>query len=98
MRRYSILLLVLMLAVSSGYGQAYAPEKGNPLMMVKPVPRLAAYTFNLKDVKLTGGPFLQAMEADKKYLLSIEPARLLHRFHKNAKLPMQGNVYGGWEH
>ena len=98
MSRYSIVLLVLMLAVSSSYGQAYAPEKGNPLMKVKPVPRLAAYTFNLKDVKLTGGPFLQAMEADKKYLLSIEPARLLHRFHKNAKLPMQGNVYGGWEH
>ena len=66
-------------------------------MKVKPVSTLKAYTFGLQDVKLTGGPFLKAMEADKKYLLSIEPGRLLHRFHKHAGLPMQGDVYGGWE-
>ncbi|HSB92586.1 MAG TPA: beta-L-arabinofuranosidase domain-containing protein [Flavitalea sp.] len=92
---YSICLLVISIA---GYGQAYAPEKGNGSMKVKPVPTLQAYAFNLHDVKLTGGPFLRAMEADKKYLLSIEPGRLLHRFHKHAGLPMQGAVYGGWEH
>ena len=98
MKHCYILTLAFVICLSASFGQAYAPERANALVKVKPVPELQAFTFNLADVKLTGGPFLRAMEADKKYLLSIEPGRLLHRFHKNAKLPMQGAVYGGWEH
>src|SRR4051812_13018393 len=98
MHRSYILALIFIATIVVTHGQSYAPEKDNSFMKVKPVPQLKAYTFSLRDVKLTGGPFLKAMEADKKYLLSIEPNRLLHRFHKNAHLPMQGNVYGGWEH
>src|SRR6478609_899179 len=97
--KHSNIFFVCVLIISiSSYGQSYAPEKQNSFMKIKPVPGLKAYTFSLSDVKLTGGPFLKAMEADKKYLLTIEPNRLLHRFHKNAGLPMQGAVYGGWEH
>ncbi len=32
-----------------------------------------------------------------KYLLSLEPNRLLHNFYLNAGLPVKGEIYGGWE-
>ena len=34
---------------------------------------------------------------DSAYLLLIKPDRLLHRFYKNAGLPVKDSVYGGWE-
>jgi DUF1680 family protein len=58
---------------------------------------LKATAFNLGDVKITDGLFKKAMDNDAAYLLSIEPSRLLHRFYKNAGLPTNGDVYGGWE-
>ena len=67
MKHLNIFLVCLLIISIPGYGQAYAPEKGNTMMKVKPVPTLNAYTFNLQDVRLTDGPFLRAMEADKKY-------------------------------
>ncbi|MFZ5999428.1 MAG: beta-L-arabinofuranosidase domain-containing protein, partial [Bacteroidota bacterium] len=42
-------------------------------------------------------PFKNAMNKDADYILSLEPDRLLHRFHANAGLPTKGEVYGGWE-
>lgn len=56
-----------------------------------------ATTFNLNDVRILNGLFKNAMEKDIAYLLSIDPKRLLHRFYKNAGLPTQGEIYGGWE-
>ena len=73
-------------------------EKNNPLIKVKPVATIKAYSFNLADVKLlAGSPFRNAMSRDSAYLLEISPDRLLHRFHKNAGLPVKDSVYGGWE-
>ncbi|HNW59657.1 MAG TPA: glycoside hydrolase family 127 protein [bacterium] len=56
-----------------------------------------AFAFDLSDVRITAGPFRHAMEMDAAYLLSLDPRRLLHRFHAHAGLPVQGEVYGGWE-
>lgn len=73
-------------------------EKNNPLVKIKPVAAIKAYSFNLSDVKLLdGSPFKNAMDKDVAYLLEISPDRLLHRFHKNAGLPVKDSVYGGWE-
>lgn len=78
--------------------QSFVPEKGNDKIKIKPVVALQAYSFDLKDVKLLdGSPFKDAMSRDAAYLLTIEPDRLLHRFHQNAGLPPKGAVYGGWE-
>ena len=54
--------------------------------------------FPLADVKLLGGPWLDAMEADAKYLLTVDPDRLLHSFRENAGLKAKAPIYEGWEH
>jgi DUF1680 family protein len=79
-------------------GQGYLVEKDNQKVKVKPAVAPAAFGFNLADVKLLpGSPFYNAMEKDAAYLLSLEPARLLHRFYLNSGLKTKGEVYGGWE-
>lgn len=79
-------------------GQAYLPEKSNAKIKVKPATEVGAYAFNLRDVRLLeGSPFKNAMDKDAAYLLTLEPDRLLHRFHANAGLPTKAEVYGGWE-
>ena len=56
-----------------------------------------AYAFSLKDVRLLDGPFKHAMELDQKYLLGLDPDRLLHNFRRNAGLPSSAQPLGGWE-
>jgi DUF1680 family protein len=58
-------------------------------------PRAAA--FDLADIRLLEGPFRQAQERDGRYLLQLEPDRLLHNFRANAGLIPKAPVYGGWE-
>jgi len=51
----------------------------------------------LNKVRLLPSPFLDAVEANRHYLLSLEPDRLLHNFRSGAGLPPKGERYGGWE-
>lgn len=53
--------------------------------------------FPMADVRLSPGPFKDAQDRDARYLLSLEPDRLLHNFRVNAGLPPKAPVYGGWE-
>ena len=53
--------------------------------------------FPLAQVRLLDGPFQRAMEADRKYLLSLDVDRLLHDFRVNAGLPSSAKPLGGWE-
>jgi len=59
-------------------------------------PRVAE-PFPLTDVRLLDGPFRDAMLGDQKYLLSLDPDRLLHTFRLNVGLPSSARPYGGWE-
>lgn len=59
------------------------------------VPRLKA--FELASVRLLPGPFLDAQRRDERYLLQLEPDRMLHNFRRNAGLTPRAPVYGGWE-
>lgn len=78
--------------------QSYLPLRDDPTMKITPEIRMKAYAFDLRDVTLLeGSPFKHAMEKDAAYLLLLDPDRLLHRFHRNAQLPVKGGVYGGWE-
>ena len=43
------------------------------------------------------GPFRDAMLRDQKYLLSLDPDRLLRNFRVNVGLPSDAKPYGGWE-
>ena len=53
--------------------------------------------FDLADVRLLEGPFRRAQELDGKYLLQLEPDRMLHNFRVNVGLKPKAPVYGGWE-
>ena len=53
--------------------------------------------FSLQQVRLLDGPFKHAMELDHKYLLSLDPDRLLHNFRVKAGLPSSAKPLGGWE-
>ena len=77
--------------------QSYVPEYADKKVKIQPVVNLNAYGFNLSDVKITSGPFKQAMDLNALYLLEIEPDRLLHRFRLFAGLKPKGEIYGGWE-
>ena len=56
-----------------------------------------ALPFPLKQVRLGDGPCKIAMEADRQYLHSLPPDRLLHTFRINAGLPSSAQPLGGWE-
>ncbi|EHH67546.1 glycoside hydrolase family 127 protein [Gluconobacter morbifer] len=51
----------------------------------------------LSNVRLLPSPWLEAVERNRIYLLSLEADRLLHNFRKQAGLPPKGALYGGWE-
>ncbi len=65
---------------------------------VEPVSRLR--NFDLAQVRLLPGPFLDAQSRDLQYLLSLDPERLLVMFWSTAGLGSSkgfGPTYGGWE-
>lgn len=87
---------------------ALAPPQ-DPVVDAKPDPKLGgnpisrekvswkAVPFPLTQVHLGNGPCAIAMEADRQYLRSLPPDRLLHTFRINAGLPSTAQPLGGWE-
>ena len=57
----------------------------------------AVEPFEMSDVRLLDGPFREAMLRGQKYLLSLDPDRLLHNFRVNIGLPSSAKPLGGWE-
>ena len=53
--------------------------------------------FPMTQVRLGDGPCKQAMEADRRYLHSLPPDRLLHTFRINAGFSSSAQPLGGWE-
>ena len=66
-----------------------APGRQAAAGKVRPLP--------LSAVRLRPSIYADAVEANRRYLLALEPDRLLHNFHKSAGLPVKGPLYGGWE-
>jgi len=56
-----------------------------------------ARPFPMDQVRLGEGPCKIAREADRQYLRSLPPERLLHTFRINAGLPSSVEPLGGWE-
>jgi uncharacterized protein len=56
-----------------------------------------AIPFPLQQVRLGEGPCKVAMEADRRYLRSLPPDRLLHTFRITAGIPTSAPPLGGWE-
>jgi DUF1680 family protein len=53
--------------------------------------------FPMGQVRLGEGPCKIAMEADRQYLHSLPPDRLLHTFRTNAGISSSAQPLGGWE-
>jgi DUF1680 family protein len=71
-------------------GPSLAKQANDPLTIrVRPVP--------LSAVRLKPSIWATAVETNRKYLLSLEPDRLLHNFRKGAGLQPKAPRYGGWE-
>ena len=85
-------------AVGAALPAAFASaESQSPSERVKGAVTPHASAFELADVRLLDGPFRRAQELDAKYMLRLEPDRLLHNFRVNAGLKPKAPVYGGWE-
>ncbi|MGH7995100.1 MAG: beta-L-arabinofuranosidase domain-containing protein, partial [Opitutaceae bacterium] len=81
-------IAVFLLGVASAW-----PAQG----AVAPARPMPVKEFPPKDVRLLPGPFRRAMERDAKYLLSLDPDRLLSGFRTQAGLKPKAPLYGGWE-
>lgn len=65
---------------------APVPEK---MIRARPVPT--------SKVRVLGGPLKQAQDITGKYLLSLEPDRMMAYYRVRAGLTQKGQPYGGWD-
>ncbi|HEY5750757.1 MAG TPA: beta-L-arabinofuranosidase domain-containing protein [Chryseolinea sp.] len=96
----ALIILSLLFSIVSpriAHGQSYLPDENNPRIKVKPQVTMAAYPFSLAEVSLLPSEFTVARDADIKYLLMIEPDRLLSQFRTHSGLKPKAERYGGWE-
>jgi len=75
-------------------GSAAAEPASGPVP--PPVP-IAARPLPLGSVRLTGGPLKNAQDLDARYLLGLEPDRMLAFLRLRAGLPAKAKGYGGWD-
>src|SRR5512142_806027 len=71
------------------YGRIRPPADEGSAPPVRP--------FDLSAVRLLPGPFLAAMQVNRRFLLAQDPDRLLHTFRLTAGLPTTAEPLGGWE-
>jgi DUF1680 family protein/cyclophilin family peptidyl-prolyl cis-trans isomerase len=64
---------------------------------ITPVIPNAARPLPLSAVRLTGGPLKNAQDLDAKYLLALEPDRMLAGYRLRAGLEPKAKGYGGWD-
>jgi hypothetical protein len=87
------LLIVLMGLGLPGYGLSQTPNAARAsegkIIKARPLP--------LSSVRLTGGPLKTAQELDARYLLDLEPNRMLAFLRQRAGLEPKAKPYGGWD-
>jgi DUF1680 family protein len=79
----------LSLVQGQGQKQAAAITAAGRILKARPLP--------LESVRLTGGPLKTAQDLDAKYLLSLEPDRMLAYLRQRAGLQQKAEPYGGWD-
>ncbi|ATC25539.1 glycoside hydrolase family 127 protein [Caulobacter vibrioides] len=90
--RRTILLASSVLGLAGATAALAQPAVGAEVggrVLATPVPA--------RHVTLKPSIFAQAQGANRAYLVSLQPDRLLHNFHLGAGLPVKAPVYGGWE-
>ena len=86
---------------------ANPPQRRGTMPEIPPFQETLAFTrqavpakaepFPMTQVRILGGPYLQAMEWNRGYMQRLAADRLLHNFRVNAGLPSNAEPLGGWE-
>jgi uncharacterized protein len=58
---------------------------------------IRAHPVPLDKVRLTGGPLKQVQDVTRKYLLSLDPDRMMAFYRVRAGLPQKAQPYEGWD-
>ena len=87
-----ILVAALLAVQTVASGHKAAAEEGEGLM-----PKPPTQLFPLSAVRLLDGPFAEAAEANRTYLLAHDPDRLLAPFLREAGLDPKKPPYPNWE-
>ncbi|MDR8392928.1 glycoside hydrolase family 127 protein [Aliifodinibius sp. S!AR15-10] len=90
---YCLLLAVMLLGGCSSGNE----ESTDKFTIVPSRDIVKAEQFELSEVQLLESPFKDAKERDGKYLLSLNPDRLLAPYLKQARMEPEVDNYGGWE-
>jgi len=91
-------LLKLGLTAGATPSLAGLPILTSPLDPTRPRDAaLPARPLPLHDVRLTGGPLKHAQDLDARYLLELEPDRMLAWYRERAGLAPRAEPYGGWD-
>ncbi|UCC96983.1 MAG: glycoside hydrolase family 127 protein [Phycisphaerales bacterium] len=89
-------VLTIVSFVLTFYNQAFAEVKDFGMIAHKQK-TLKARPLDLSSVRLLGGPLKQAQDLDAKYLLELEPDRMLAYYRQHAGLEPKAKPYGGWD-
>jgi DUF1680 family protein len=90
-RAFLVLLAIILCVQAYGIAQTKNPAQlsEDRIVKVRPLP--------LNSVRLTGGPLKHAQDLDAKYLLELEPDRMLAYLRERAGLKPKAAAYGGWD-
>lgn len=75
-------------ALAQGQSPNTARSSEEKLVKARPLP--------INSVRLLGGPLKNAQDLDAKYLLDLQPDRMLAFLRERAKLEPKAKPYGGW--
>jgi len=91
-RKAVLILLATVLVVQGiGFAQTQNAARASESKILK------AYPLPLSSVRLTGGPLKISQDVDAKYLLELEPDRMLAFLRQRAGLKPKAEGYGGWD-
>ncbi len=90
----TILSSVLLVLVANGQASAEATSSKVSAFEQKIV---RARPLELGSVRLLGGPLKQAQNVTARYLLQLEPDRMLAYYRRRAGLEPNAEPYGGWD-
>ena len=83
--------------VSELAGEVFMQTEVSPNRNTRENLSVETVPFPMKNVKLGIGPFSAAAEANRRYLTTLPPDRLLHTFRQTAGLPSSAEPLGDWE-
>jgi DUF1680 family protein len=91
-KRYVFLVFLLICLI-----QVCAPAQDENPARLQSRKTIKLNPLPLSHVRLTGGPLKAAQEADAKYLLELQPDRMLAFLRQRAGLKPKAEGYGGWD-